>query len=102
VPVFVVPHLARTLERLSEAGFILLGVGSGGNSLSLPEAKGSRRTAVLFGGEEKGLPPEIESFCDQLLHVPVLPGASLNAAAGGAIVLYELFGRSRTGLSQGL
>jgi len=93
VPVFEVLHLGRALERLAEAGFILLGLSRATGSRSLPEVSPGRRTAVLFGGEEKGLSPEIEGYCAQLLRIPVRPGASLNAAAEGSIVLYELFGR---------
>jgi len=93
VPVFEVPHLGMTLERLAEAGFILLGVSSGTDSLSLPEVSPGRRTAVLFGAEDKGLSAEIESYCAQLVKVPIRPGSTLNAAAEGSIVLYELFGK---------
>ena len=93
VPVFAVSHLGRTLECLAEAGFILLGVSRSPESVALPEVSPGRRTAVLFGAEDKGLSPEIESYCAQLVKVPVKPGFTLNAAAEGSIVLYELFGR---------
>lgn len=93
VPVFEVAHLGITLERLAEAGFILLGVSRGIDSLSLPEVSPGRRTAVLIGAEDRGLSPEIESYCAQLVHVPVKSGSTLNAAAEGSIVLYELFGK---------
>ncbi|GEM_PF-1194711 len=94
VPVFEVSHLGTTLDRLAEAGFILLGVSDAEDSLSLTGVPPGRRTAVLFGGEDKGLTPEIEGYCAQLMHIPVRPGSSLNAAAKGSIVLYELFGRA--------
>lgn len=97
VPVFEVSHLGRTLDRLAEAGFILLGLSRGINSLSLPDVSPGRRTAVLFGAEDKGLSGEIESYCAQLVHVPVRPGSTLNAAAEGSIILYELFGRQGQG-----
>lgn len=93
VPVFQVPRLGRTLDQLTESGVILLGVSRSENSLPLPDVSPGRRTAVLFGAEDKGLSQEIESHCAQLLHLPVRRGASLNAAAQGSIVLYELFGR---------
>ncbi len=93
VPVFEVSHLGLTLDRLAEAGFVLLGVSNANESLPLPEVSPGRRTAVFFGAENKGLPPEIESQCAQLMRVPVAPEGTLNAAAEGSIVLYELFGR---------
>lgn len=93
VPVFEVSHLGRTLDRFAEAGFILLGVSRGINSLSLSEVSPGRRTAVLIGAEDRGLSPEIESHCAQFVHVPVKSGSTLNAAAEGSIVLYELFGK---------
>ena len=93
VPVFEVAHLSSTLERLAESGFILLGVSNAAESLPLPEVSPGRRTAVLFGAEDKGLPPDVESQCAQLMQITARPEGTLNAAIEGAIVLYELFGR---------
>ncbi len=93
VPVFEAAHLSVTLERIAESGFVLLGVSNAAESLPLPEVSPGRRTAVLFGAEDKGLPLEVESQCAQLMRVPVQPEGTLNAAAEGSIVLYELFGR---------
>ena len=46
---------------------------------------------VLLGAEREGLPDEVLAACDAVAAIP-MPGdaESLNVAAAGAIVLYEL------------
>ena len=94
VPVFEVAHLSVTLERIAESGYVLLGASDAAGSTALAGVKPGRRTAVLFGAEDKGLPEHIESQCAQLMRLPGPDGrGALNAVASGSIVLYELFGR---------
>ena len=52
-------------------------------------------TVFVLGAERRGLSPEAERMCDELVTIPI-PGAgeSLNVAAAGAIALYE-WSRSR-------
>jgi signal transduction histidine kinase len=49
-----------------------------------------RPTAVLFGNEAWGLPPEVRARADRTVHVPILGAAeSLNLAAAASVVLFE-------------
>lgn len=51
---------------------------------------GGRATFVL-GAEREGLTPEMIRNCDEVVSIPLAPGAeSLNVAVAGAIALYEL------------
>jgi TrmH family RNA methyltransferase len=94
VPVFEVASLPASLERLAEAGFVLLGASLGEGSRPLPEVRPARKTAVLLGSEAAGLPPEIESLCAELARIPMHGGMdSLNVAVSGGILLWEWFGR---------
>jgi TrmH family RNA methyltransferase len=50
---------------------------------------GERVTFVL-GAERAGLPADVLAGCDEIVHVPRLPGSeSLNVAIAGSIALYE-------------
>jgi TrmH family RNA methyltransferase len=47
-------------------------------------------TVILMGNEQAGLPPEVETDCDQLVLIPMRGGAdSLNLAQATAIMVYE-------------
>lgn len=96
-------HFATAIARLDGADPARLGewglrtvatVARGG---SPPAALGpsDRPRAVLVGDEARGLPPEVAAAADERVTIPMPGGAeSLNAAAAGAIVAYELFGRA--------
>jgi RNA methyltransferase, TrmH family len=63
-------------------------VAHGGQPLSQVELP-AQLTFVL-GAEREGLPPEVARTCDELVTIPLAPGAeSLNVAAAGAVALYE-------------
>ncbi len=94
LPVFEVSDLAATLDRISEAGFRLLGTSPGDRCRPLPEVTPGQRTAVLLGSEAEGLPPGIAEACDELVRIPMQGGLdSLNVAVSGGILLWEWFGR---------
>jgi TrmH family RNA methyltransferase len=47
--------------------------------------------AIIIGGEAEGASPAAREFCDERIHIPMAAGSeSLNAAAAGAIVLFEV------------
>ncbi len=49
-------------------------------------------TALVIGGEEKGIRPLVRSNCDFLVSIPQKRGiSSLNASVAGAVVMYEVF-----------
>lgn len=53
-----------------------------------------RAIALALGNEGYGLPDEVVGACDEALVVPMASGVdSLNVAAAGAIMMWELFGK---------
>lgn len=96
MPVFEVASLEHILDRLSEAGFVLLGTGEGASSRPLGDVRAARKTAIVIGSDTTGLPPEIERQCAELVHLPKREaGDSHNIAVTGAILMWEWFGRER-------
>lgn len=57
----------------------------------LPAAR--RRTVVVLGHEQSGIPPEALDLLDTVVEIPMLgTGASLNVAVAGSLVLYRVAG----------
>jgi len=49
-------------------------------------------SAIVIGGEGKGIRPLVRSNCDFLVSIPQKRGvSSLNASAAGAVAMYEVF-----------
>jgi tRNA G18 (ribose-2'-O)-methylase SpoU len=77
------------IERLRSADFAIYALSPGG-SLTLAEAKRAPRTALLFGAEGPGLPPDLLAST-QTLRIPMQAGFdSLNVATAAGIALYTL------------
>lgn len=94
LPIFEVASLEHTLDRLGEAGFVLLGTSEGAPARPLREVRAARKTAIVIGSDGAGLPPEIERQCAELVHLPKRdPEDSHNVAVTGAILMWEWFGR---------
>jgi 23S rRNA (guanosine2251-2'-O)-methyltransferase len=89
--VYRVTNLAETLIRLKEAGLGIVGTAAGA-PLSLYEADLTGPLVLVIGGEEKGLRPRVRQHCDLLVSIPLAAPeiGSLNAAAAGAVVLFEV------------
>lgn len=89
IAIFQVGNLARALERLREAGIWLIGATHDAPQ-SLFDADLCGPTALIIGGEEKGLRRLTRERCDQLVHIPMLGAVpSLNVAVAAAVCLYE-------------
>lgn len=94
VPLVQVTNLARTLERLKDAGCWIIGAGPDAETpiydcdLDVP-------LALVLGGEGAGLRRLTREHCDMLVGIP-MKGAveSLNIATAAAICLFEA-GRQR-------
>jgi tRNA (guanosine-2'-O-)-methyltransferase len=57
----------------------------------LPPAR--RRTVVLLGHENAGVPLDVWDLIDEVVEIPMVgQGASLNVAVAGSLVLYRLAG----------
>jgi TrmH family RNA methyltransferase len=82
----------RQVSRLELAGFdgtLLCTVVRGGSALR--EAKLQGRLGWIFGGEGRGVSPELEKLARLKVTIPIAPGTeSLNVAAAAAICLYEV------------
>jgi 23S rRNA (guanosine2251-2'-O)-methyltransferase len=87
----VVTNFVRTIEELKKKGLWLAGLDQHAPQ-SIFEHDFNGATALVIGGEEKGLRPLVRKKCDFLVSIPqknVLD--SLNASVAGAIAMYEVF-----------
>jgi 23S rRNA (guanosine2251-2'-O)-methyltransferase len=95
IPLIRVRNLAESINELKDAGFEVIGADMEGSPIR--EHQPHNRTALVFGGEGKGLRRLVRERCDKLLKVPGQgPVGSLNVAAAAAIFLYE-FCRNKVG-----
>ena len=93
VPWVRVVNLARALDEIAEAGFWRIGL-TGHATLTLAEAMGEARIAVVLGAEGEGMRQNSEALCDQLAKLPISPKVeSLNVSNAAAIALYAVTAR---------
>ena len=94
LPVARVVNLNRSLERLKDEGYSVVGLAEEGTS-TLSEVKFQGPLVVVVGSEDKGISLITRRLCDQLVRIP-LKGltTSLNASVATSIFLYEV-ARSR-------
>jgi tRNA G18 (ribose-2'-O)-methylase SpoU len=82
----------RMLEMLATAGFEVVALTPGG-AADLKDFRAPERTAVLFGAEGPGLPPQVLARA-RTVRIPMAGGFdSLNVAATSAIVLHQIAAR---------
>ncbi len=92
-----VTNMAAALDMLKGAGLWVFGLDPGAECL-ICEADLSGPVALVVGGEERGIRPLVKRHCDRLLAIPRQgPVLSLNAAAAGAVAMYEVLRQRRTG-----
>ncbi len=88
VPWTRVVNLARTLEEIAEAGFWRIGL-AGDAPITLKEALGAPKVALVLGAEGGGLRPNTRDHCDALARLPITDAVeSLNVSNAAAIALY--------------
>ncbi|HEX8215191.1 MAG TPA: 23S rRNA (guanosine(2251)-2'-O)-methyltransferase RlmB [Allosphingosinicella sp.] len=88
VPWVRVVNLARALDEAAEAGFWRVGL-TGEAEMTLAEAMGPPRVALVLGAEGEGLRQNTESHCDALARLPISERIeSLNVSNAAAIALY--------------
>lgn len=94
LPVAKVMNLARALDEARDAGWRVYGAAAGEGSVNAFTAPLHLPALLVLGSEEKGLRPQVEKRCHELVRVPMLrPFDSLNVAQAGA-VLVSCFART--------
>jgi len=95
LPVARTVNLARTLDRLKEKGFWIIGLEAGAED-SLYDQDFPPKIGLVIGGEGQGLRRLIREKCDWLLSIPMTGRvSSLNAAVAGALAMFEFVRRRR-------
>ena len=91
LPLFRVTNLADCLRRLQETGLTIIGTDSQAEK-SIYEADLTGPLVLVIGREDKGLRPRVRQQCDLIVSIPMARPeiGSLNAAAAGAVVLFEI------------
>jgi 23S rRNA (guanosine2251-2'-O)-methyltransferase len=90
VPLVRAVNLARTLDRLKEAGFWCCGLDEAA-AAPLASLDRGKRVALVLGSEGGGLRRLLRERCDYLARLPTRPELpSLNVSNAAAVALYEL------------
>ena len=89
VPAARVVNLARALDKLTDLGWLIVGL-SGESETPLEKALDGRPAVLVMGSEGEGMRRLVTEHCDVLASIP-MPGGfeSLNVASAAAIALYE-------------
>lgn len=89
LPILRETNLARSVERLKDEGFWILGTRAE-NALPPWNTPWPKKVAIIMGSEEKGIRPLLSSHCDLHLSIPLTgPVTSLNVSVAAGIILYE-------------
>ncbi len=84
-----VANLPRALDRLTEVGFMIVGLAENAEFDVYGEPCPSGRLALVVGSEGTGLSRSVRERCDRLVRLPMLGRvSSLNASASLAAVLF--------------
>jgi 23S rRNA (guanosine2251-2'-O)-methyltransferase len=89
LPVVRTVNINRTLEELKNLGYWVYGLDERGVS-DYDRTEFNAPTALVFGGEGKGLHELVRKHCDVLVRIPMeghIPSLNVSVAAG--IVLFE-------------
>jgi 23S rRNA (guanosine2251-2'-O)-methyltransferase len=96
-PVCRITNLVNTIKILKKEGVWVIGAAESAD-LPLYDHDFNADTAVVIGGEGKGLHPLVKRHCDVLVSIPTRGNInSLNAAVATGVVLYEIIRQRREG-----
>lgn len=90
VPIVRPVNLARALDQLKQAGFWCIAFDERGESL-LHKMEFSEKTALVFGGEGKGLRRLTVEKCDIIARIDMENALNLNISNAAAIALYACY-----------
>jgi 23S rRNA (guanosine2251-2'-O)-methyltransferase len=96
VTVISVVNLVRAIKKIKEAGVWVVGT-AGDAEQSIYDLDLKVSTAIIMGGEGKGMRDSIQKECDYVVSLPILGQIeSLNVSVATGIVLYEVIRQRRT------
>lgn len=89
LPVARITNVSQTLEKLKQKGFWIYGLDERGTAL-YDEIEYNVPTAIVLGGEGKGLHQIVQKHCDVLVRIPMAGAvSSLNVSVAAGVVLFE-------------
>jgi 23S rRNA (guanosine2251-2'-O)-methyltransferase len=89
LPVVRVSNVNRALEDLKQRGYWIYGLDERGTK-DYDRVEYSEPTALVLGGEGKGLHEQVRRHCDVLVRIPMTGKiSSLNVSVAAGIVLFE-------------
>ena len=93
LPVVRVGNISRALEELKERGYWIYGLDERGDQ-PYDRVDFAAPTAIVLGGEGRGLHQTVARHCDFLVSIPMAGGstggvASLNVSVAAGVVLFE-------------
>jgi 23S rRNA (guanosine2251-2'-O)-methyltransferase len=101
VPVVRVTNINRALESMKQGGYWIYGLDENGPEL-YDETAFARPTAIVLGGEGKGLHEQVRKHCDVLLRIPMAGKiSSLNVSVATGVVLFEWKRRDKKSARKG-
>jgi 23S rRNA (guanosine2251-2'-O)-methyltransferase len=95
VPVVKVVNIANAIEVLKKAGVWVAGAEAGGEA-AYWDADFVRPTALVLGGEDKGVRRLVKEHCDYIVSLPLMGRiGSLNVSVAAGALLYEVLRQRR-------
>jgi 23S rRNA (guanosine2251-2'-O)-methyltransferase len=89
IPVAMVTNISQAILTLKKNNVWVIGIDMGGE-VSYDKVDFNLPTAIVIGGEGKGLSDLVSKRCDSVASIPMKGKiGSLNASVAGAVVLYE-------------
>jgi 23S rRNA (guanosine2251-2'-O)-methyltransferase len=89
LPVVRVTNVNRALDDLKEQGYWIYGLDERGEH-AYDQTEFTSPTAIVLGGEGKGLHEQVAKHCDFLVRIPLAGGvASLNVSVAAGVMLFE-------------
>jgi 23S rRNA (guanosine2251-2'-O)-methyltransferase len=89
LPVVRITNVSQTLEQLKENGFWIYGLDERGTEM-YDRVEYAFPTAIVLGGEGKGLHHGVQKHCDVLVRIPMAGAvSSLNVSVAAGVVLFE-------------
>ncbi len=89
LPLVRITNVTQTLEQLKKVGFWIYGLDERGTE-RYDEVDYITPTALVFGGEGKGLHAGVQKHCDVLVRIPMAGEvSSLNVSVATGVVLFE-------------